>query len=256
MTAFSDQDVKHIVSRVRNARREEKPFPHAIVESVLPARLYADFCSGIPVPDAMETVAQRHQTGEYPETRLSMSGVSDGVPARPETGNTGFLSAANALAASVVGHALLDRFRDVIAPRVPPALKPKGLWVGASVEMIRDESGFALRPHTDGRRKLLTGLLYAPETEETEDDLGTELYVPIIESATSDGTGYFDPSQFRVCAKAPYAANTMLVFPRTDRSFHGVAAVKPGSVRRLIQISLMALKETAPEAQFAFHWKP
>ncbi|NQW09540.1 MAG: hypothetical protein HQ481_06635 [Alphaproteobacteria bacterium] len=237
------------------AERNGDPFPHAIVGGVLPGRVYEQFCADFPATVSLVPVAQRHPKGGYPEARLSLQTIEDGIPGTAGVDTPSLVRVAAMLADPVTGRALIERFSDIIAPRIPPALAREGIWIGASVEMIRDESGFALRPHTDGRRKLVTALLYAPEPGSSE-DLGTELYAPMVNAATSDGTGYFDPSQFERRAKAPYVANTMIAFARTDRSFHGVAAVAPGSVRRLIQISFLALKAPAPEARFAFRWTP
>ena len=137
---------------------------------------------------------------------------------------------------------VLQYFSRALAPVLHALVARRGgaggLDVRRSCEMIYDGTGFELRPHTDGNKKLVTSLVYiaGPEAPEA---LGTHLYGvrPGVETpaAVLSGGAYLDWADSIDHGAVPYRANCMLIFPRTSRSLHGVPVVESTYPRRLIQ---------------------
>ena len=137
-------------------------------------------------------------------------------------------------------HALLSKYAAVVTPRLTEVEQATGrsrITLGIGVELMYDRSGFELAPHTDGARKLVTGLLYVADPGDPV-ELGTVLYEPLRPDFSSSGRGLTSHDQVRPFARAPYVANAFLSFARTDRSLHGVEATASEQPRRLVQYSI------------------
>ena len=116
----------------------------------------------------------------------------------------------------------LPLLREVIEKK----FRVNGSYIGA--ELLHDLPTYYIGPHTDTRDKLVTGLIYMPETSDHSSN-GTELY----HCATPDprGKGHKWGRDYKLVKTIPYVPNTALFFQRTDLSYHGV---RPTPVERRI----------------------
>jgi hypothetical protein len=104
-------------------------------------------------------------------------------------------------------------------------------------------NGYALKPHVDGAPYLVTALMYFPERGQDE-GFGTILYTPTrpldFEMVVKSGsTEYFDEAGIDCVetVRVPYRPNTLLAFPNTLTSAHGVVSPEHG-YRRVFQYHL------------------
>ncbi len=131
---------------------------------------------------------------------------------------------------------LTQKFADDIAKRHGPERPP--LTFG--LEAIEDRTGYALLPHVDAYRKMVTVLIYLAEPG-ADEMLGTSIYTLNRTDGLKDRFGDTDRlprENFGVAATAPYRPNTALIFPPGMHTFHGVEPVAPGISRRLIQFQI------------------
>ena len=131
---------------------------------------------------------------------------------------------------------LMQKFTEDIAKRHTTADIP----VEPALEVIEDRSGYALAPHTDTHRKLVTTLIYLAEPG-ADETLGTSIYA--LEDPKKLGpevrNGARMPREaFAAVSRVPYRPNTALIFAPGMQSFHGVEAVAPGKTRRLVQFQV------------------
>ena len=109
------------------------------------------------------------------------------------------------------------------------------------MEVIYDHTGFNLAPHTDGQAKVVTGLLYFPYPGDPE-HMGTHIYTARNPDALLpihlSGVKALTASEAVHCGYAPYRPNTMLLFARTERSFHGVPVSASVNARRVVQSAI------------------
>lgn len=103
------------------------------------------------------------------------------------------------------------------------------------VQLCRDLGGYAIGPHTDGRKETQTILFYLPK-DDSMPQLGTSVYIPKDPSFTCDGTKHHDFDQFDKLFTAEYKPNTCFGFIRSNNSFHGVEP--SNNERNLMQISI------------------
>lgn len=246
--------VAHMLKAIEAAPVRTDPFDHAYVENVFPEPFYAELEAVFPVPgndtaSIMTRVSDRWAGRQgYSDRRLTI----DTAALSGET--LALLPPAIRQAHRVMTHPalaqyLIQHFSSALAPVLHALMTSKGVAGGAggldvrrSCEMIYDGTGFELRPHTDGNKKLVTSLIYIAGAEAPE-ALGTHLYGirPEVDApaAVLTGAAYLDWADAVDHGAVPYRANCMLVFPRTPRSLHGVPPVETAYPRRLIQTSYL-----------------
>lgn len=236
----SPGDAEHAATRLASLRLEPEPFAHAVVRDFLPDALFADLRQAFPAsPHSMESVKSRRGGDQYSELRFTQN-----LPI-PFDGNAGsvaepILRVQRLLCSERIVAALLRTFAATVNPRLIAQRRHTGqptIELGMGVELIYDRSGFELVPHTDGPRKLVTGLLYVADPDDPA-ELGTQMYAPRDPGVSSDGQSQIPKDLLRPVARAPYAPNVFLCFGRSDRSFHGVEATTSDRPRRLIQYSI------------------
>lgn len=98
---------------------------------------------------------------------------------------------------------------------------------------VLDLSGYQKRPHTDHPKKVLSILIYMSESK-----CGTTLLKP-KDSEFSDNYGSdHNYNQFIEVFDPPFKPNTLIAFPRTDKSFHCVKKLGQGEYRKAIHINI------------------
>jgi hypothetical protein len=97
--------------------------------------------------------------------------------------------------------------------------------------LVQDTTNYALGPHTDSPRKVITCLFYLPERA-SRSHLGTSLYVPTVRSFTCKGGPHYPREAFDKVASMPYIPNALFAFVKTNKSFHGVERIDCGDYRR------------------------
>ena len=184
---------EHLVYRLNDVEVMEAPFPYIYVTRAFPQNYYEAILANLP-PD--ETYKDRTF-----ENRMMVS-VKDL--------NTPFWSELYDWMSSydLIG-TLLNLFK----------LDCRKLSL--DVRLVRDTAGYAIKPHTDIKAKLMSLLFYLPQ-DESSPESGTSIMLPKDKDFTSDGKMRYAFENFDTVTTAPFVPNTMLGFTRSDVSFHGV----------------------------------
>lgn len=244
-TSGDRTDIDRFIDTVRASTLETDPFEHLIVDGAVQDDLLDALQAAYPDAAEMARVHDRMADARptYSEQRFALSLPQPG-DADLEGVAAPFRRLSGLLRAPAVIDTLIGRFRPTVTARtddVAATAKIQAINIQVSIEVIYDRSGFSLAPHTDGFLKLVTGLIYLPEAGASE-DLGTRIYAPIDPTARDLGNEFRSIHGMREVKCVPYRRNTMLLFARTDQSFHGVAPAPAGSERRLIQFSVLMRK--------------
>lgn len=85
-----------------------------------------------------------------------------------------------------------------------------------------DRGGYALEPHTDHPRKMITFLLYLSEPGSGESITGTSLYYPLSSRRTSWDSARAPRAEFVEVLRARHLEGRFLAFVKSDLSWHGV----------------------------------
>ena len=93
------------------------------------------------------------------------------------------------------------------------------------VEVICDREGFWLKPHCDIKEKLMSGLIFINNANESE-DLGTDFYNEKMEKVKT----------------VPYRHNYGYLFTSGPNTWHGMEKKKIVKERRCIQVNYVTFK--------------
>ena len=245
-------------ARLASAVRIEDPFPHVIVESLLPEDAFRRLADTWPDlahfwsdrPNKFDLVPM--PAGTAPAD--ARAEAYEQLPADARAAWDTFIMEVNR---RVVGPylarifapeieerlALLDSARRAAAP-LPPYLQPPfrpQMNVGRL--MVRGH-GYRLRPHVDALAYLATALYYFPREGDTP-DMGTTLYrvdrpLEAAALAVRGKTVYFDEAGITLAraVDVPFRPNSLLAFANTPRSAHGMTITGKGVLRRAFQSHL------------------
>ena len=212
--------VAHVVRRLRESDVILDPFPHYYLEDVFPDDYYRALLSYLPgsyiYQNLFEVSDLKLDHFRHRDQRDLNGGWTEVLPDELKKFwndfNEWFLG-------PELARAVLDSFAETLSAR----FGERESWPAVSVEsqLIRHRAGYFLGPHSDLHTKLVVLLLYlAPD--ESAGYLGTSLYRPKNPGFSCPNSTHYPFEAFVKVKTAPYKANTLLGFVRSDVSFHGV----------------------------------
>lgn len=226
---FSDAK-RYFLYQVGNAMQRPYPYPHLYLTDVLPSDYYAAMRRNLPARDAYSSLADsgRVTRGAYRERSIFFFEDKDLAKLAPERAAFWREFSAWFLDEEVMG-LLIAKFDGPIQQRFANCtgnvtLKPEAY-------LVKDETGYAIGPHTDAPHRLLSLLLYIPADDRWQGH-GTSLYLPRDRQFTCAGGPHYKPEPFDRIATMPYVPNALFAFPKTETSFHGVEPVAADDIER------------------------
>lgn len=230
----------YFVERLRSAEVEWKPFPHFYIENVFPDDFYRSLLNHLPGTESYQNLFEITDLKLDHFRHRDQRNLGDDWTAQLPNDLRQFWDSFNAwFLGPDLANAVLDSFAEALHVR----FGPRECWPEASVEsqLIRHRAGYFLGPHSDLYTKLIVLLIYLPP-DDTAAHLGTSLYRPKDSDFTCGNSTHYAFEDFIEVKTAPYKANSMLAFMRSDVSFHGVAPLSDDDLgsgaRDLIQYVL------------------
>lgn len=203
--------LEHFMGRLRSATVDVDPFPHYVLEHVFPEDYYRELLRRLPSSDVYENLYEvtdlKLDHFRHRDQRNMDHGWTEKLQAEQQifwnSFNQWFLSAE--LARAVMESFGLEAQREV----------------SVESQFIRHRAGYFLGPHSDLYTKLVVLLLYlAPDN--SAEHLGTSLYRPKAPGFSCPDSRHYPFEDFIRVKTAPYRANSLLAFVRSDVSFHGL----------------------------------
>lgn len=99
--------------------------------------------------------------------------------------------------------------------------------------LIKDHEGYAIPPHTDSLRKVISALFYLPQDNSIEHE-GTSIYIPKEAGFICKEGRHHKFDDFEKVWTAPFRPNSCLIFARTNNSFHGVETTNSSVERNVL----------------------
>lgn len=206
-------DEPRIVAHVRNAIAaaplETDPYPHIVVERVLPVDVYKLLLKAIPPPAFFSERDPIKQNLRIP------IGYGPALATRA----MGFLE--DVIARRAIQPAVLEKFHEPLQRHYDrifgPDFRQRASQLPQSVSggrvMLR-RPGYHLAPHRDPKRSMLTCLLYFARSADSE-TYGTQIFRVLDDREAGFTHTYYPEQDGRTCElvkMVPYRPNTMLVF--------------------------------------------
>jgi hypothetical protein len=212
---------------VANAPIRGFPYPHIYVPDVFPADFYAELQRNIPDPKVMVPIEEARGVKGYKE-RFVLGLDDKNLQLMPEDKRTFWRNFAGWLLAGRFRDMLLTKFRPVVEQRfrgVP------GIQFHDEGLLVEDITKYALGPHSDATRKVITLLFYLPK-DESQSHLGTSIYLPKDPKFTCEGGPHYSFENFTRVVTMPFKPNALFAFVKTNNSFHGVEPVLDPDTKR------------------------
>jgi len=236
---ITDHPDARLIDGLRSAPVNASPFVFKLISPTLDPEVFAAARASFPTPERLRPKVETREDPRYSDRRLTIALGEYADLVEPAFRDV-WRAVGDVFLRST---ALIDALRDCFAPIYEPELRARHVSSGArftlNSELVYDQTGFSLLPHTDGAAKVATMLTYFAEDGDPQ-SLGTVLFAPKDPDFTDPpGKTLWQFDNFGAGTQVPYLANLTIAFARHRQSFHGVLPTTDARPRRLIQTSVL-----------------
>jgi hypothetical protein len=204
------------------------PYPHFFIQDVFPPSFYDRLQASMPDPSLMIPIEQARPIKGYKERFVLAIGEEKHQATLPPDRREFWRDFAGWLCGGRFASMALQKFQPYLQVRFGNAPAPRFYNEALLVE---DITKYALGPHTDSPRKVITMLFYLPK-DRSQSHIGTSIYLPKDPAFTCPGGPHYGFESFVKLRTMPFLPNSLFVFFKTDNSFHGVEPVTDPDTRR------------------------
>jgi len=228
--------LEHLSNLFDKNKIDLDPFPHIYMENVFPKKYYEEIQSNVPKKEKYIAINKtgRVDKNYSPDRYIFDLLVEDNVNQLENINQIFWKELIEILTSKILFNKVLNTFKEIIKDRInnfsileKNQLGNEPFNFSLKTSLIKDFTNYSLGVHTDNVEKLITFLFYIPKDNKLS-DFGTSLYKSknrehmendkhLSEEETSL---YFE--KIKTCNFLP---NSLLVFPRTNISYHGVEKI-------------------------------
>jgi hypothetical protein len=179
---------RHVIQAVQNAELIFEPYPHFVIENVLPQKDYEALLASLPKEEQYVPIKKVRNLRGYPERFVA------------EFERPAWIDAFTVEAQRKFG--IVGEHRD-------------------ETLLIKDKPNYQITPHTDVPARIFSAIMYLGDGVD-----GTVVYEPKKKGFECKKGLHLPLELFKKVKTIPYRGNTAFVFLRTDNSFHGVEKSK------------------------------
>jgi hypothetical protein len=228
--------------KVANAALNVFPYPHFFVQDIFDGEYYAQIQANLPDSNDMLPIEKVRPVRGYDE-RFVFELKGKQLERLPSAKQAFWRDLQAWLVGGRFGQIILNKFAPFMEQRFGNA--EVSLYDDAM--LVQDVTNYALGPHTDAQRKVVTMLFYLPrDTSQTH--LGTSIYVPKQATFRCAGGPHYPHEGFERLWTMPFLPNSLFAFFKTDNSFHGVERVADPDTRRWLLLYDMYVEEKLASA--------
>jgi hypothetical protein len=216
--AFDEQRIAgHVRAALDRAEMSLEPFPHVIVENLLPPDLYDELIAGIPPSEL------------FADNPLNKRQLRVPFALAPSRSRRVWRFMAEVVADRILTDVVVDKFREPLARWITetrPSLDgdpigPMRMHSSDGRILLRHR-GYLIPPHRDPKWGFLTCLIYLVRPGDSQ-QWGTQLFsVDEDPEATGAAPHWIDPEKCRLVTDVPFRPNTALMF-LNSKGAHGAA---------------------------------
>jgi hypothetical protein len=244
MVGFAPLIAHHFVQVVESSSVRLEPFPHLVVDGVLPADVFRRVSDDLPSFSDLASVPETGAANAAAYDRRATLAIEElSSPGGPSVWD----DVGSGLKSNEVERALVQFFSPWIGNKIGQAL---GGPLRRQVRIHCDHARFSLNPHTDAPAIFVTSFIYV-SSRVPDPSLDTVLYEPLDSEARLRGLegkeyAHEDPRDHRPVGRVVFRPNRMFSFLRTVSSLHGVGPVSDRAApRHLISLRLKHAAQSA-----------
>lgn len=236
-------DIKNYVYNKLFNKIEKKPYPHSVIDNVFPNDFYKQIISNLPNDEKYSQINDKtynnrlriwlghEKMNELCKCNQCESGKND-YKIRKEQFWKEFL---NWFMSEDMMNRWIKKYEKYIKKKLPNYNKYK---FHMNAVLNRDFINYQIGPHCDSKNKIITMLLYLPETD-IYLKWGTSINTP---KKTLDikklKNGYHDFKLFNEFKTIDFLPNRLFDFGVNKKSWHSVKPIKENFIRNSLQMNI------------------
>ena len=228
--------------KVANAPLNLFPYPHFFVQDIFEPEYYAQIQKHMPEPRDMLPIGDVRPVRGYKERFILELGGKQ-LETLPSEKKAFWQDLNSWMVGGRFGQVVLNKFGQFMDQRF--GQQEVGLYDEAM--LVEDITNYALGPHTDASRKVITMLFYLP-ADDSQAHLGTSIYVPREPAFRCAGGPHYKHEGFERLWTMPFLPNCLFAFFKTDNSFHGVERVADPDCKRWLLLYDLYVQEKVAAA--------
>ena len=235
--------LEHINNSIKQAQVDPDPFPHMYIRNFFEENFYMKLLDSLP---GKEKFVPINKTGsvsdDYPEERFIFDINPEILKSFERKDQKVFSDIVNSFFSNDFFNSVFFKFKSTIDDRIKNFTEEEIKLFGKNnfnfegrIALVKDYTKYQLGAHTDTLNKFLTFLFYIPKDESIR-EIGTSLYKPLNKELKTSFSSHYTMEEtknnFIETKKTEFMPNSVLIFPRTNYSYHGVSSINIGSKER------------------------
>ena len=223
-------ETQYICKSIENSKLFNDPFDHLYINNFFSNNFYNDLLSFLPTKDQYVQINKtKSVSSDYPDERYIFN-------ITPESFEN-FYPKQKVFFGEIVNSLMSKDFYNAVIEKLIKNnfnLNPNDLDL--RMALVKDFTKYNLGAHTDSPSKFMTFLFYLP-SDDSHKHIGTSLY-QLKKSTNKDTVSSEHYSEQKTSELfiekklADFLPNSVLIFPRTNSSYHGVSSINVGSYER------------------------
>ena len=235
--------LEHINNSIKQAQVDLEPFPHMYIQNFFEEKFYTKLLDSLPEKEKFVPINKTGSVSkDYPEERFIFNINSEILKSFKGKDQEVFSDIVNGFFSNDFFNSVFSKFKSTIDERIKNFSEEEIKLFGKNnfnfegrIALVKDYTKYQLGAHTDSPNKFLTFLFYLPR-DETIREIGTSLYKPLNKNKTTSFSSHYTMKEtknnFVETKKTEFLPNSVLIFPRTNYSYHGVSSINIGSKER------------------------
>ena len=243
--------IEEILNNVTKTKNSSDPFEHKFIKNIFPENFYKTLITNLPHIDDYTPINQTGSVDKnYSPERFIFDLNLENINKLDKPKQEALIRLVQVFTSPIFFKVVSNEFKKTIQDRINnfsdheiELLGKDNHKFNIQALLIKDFKKYQLGAHTDTPKKLLTFLFYIPKNDDLI-NLGTALYSPIAGIKEAEELGSYHMTKeltdknFKLVKKMPFIPNSLLIFPRTNNSFHGVEEInQEQSERNLIALN-------------------
>ena len=227
---------KYISEQIESSKIINTPCEYSVVDNVLPEKLFNQVSLNWP-SEVMIPIPETGRTRKYNERKVMLF-QSNFLNNLDEVKRSFWLLMLNTLISPEVINSCYHKFKNTLDKRV---LHLGGIdKISSEMLVVSDSNNYSIGPHTDSRSRFISLLLYLSKDSKYQNS-GTCFYQPRDKKMSVQHLKHHKFNDFSLEKRIKYMPNRLVIFPRTDLSYHGVENIEIDECdRRLIIVNIKA----------------
>ncbi|MEE2705177.1 MAG: 2OG-Fe(II) oxygenase [Pseudomonadota bacterium] len=227
---------KYISEQIEFSKIINTPCEYSIIDNFLPEKVFNEIDLNWP-SEVMVPIPETGRTKKYSERKVMLF-QSKFLNGLDQFKRNFWILMLNTLISTEVIDACYNKFKNTLDKRISHLGKIGN--ISSEMLIVSDKNNYSIGPHTDSRSRFISLLLYLSKDSKYQNS-GTCFYQPRDITMPVQHLKHHKFDDFNLSKKIKYIPNRLVIFPRTDASYHGVESININDCdRRLIIINIKA----------------